>query len=264
MFIASYYMNFFLLLFSYVFHLYYPIHLTHLSLFIVHIKSYMYMNFAYEISILLLHAYFHVYDSIHYNIRTFWSIMHAHIHTHIYFLDACERLTSIADLAKAAGVGHGSYWFPSSVTFQHSSSTIKSNHRNNLNNSSNNYKYNHPVISSTSSCSESGHSSSCHDGKQITDYLISNTTTKNSIIKSSESSLSSSSRLKTVHKRSRNDTHNLYQLMMNGPGQDNAFYLVMPSTKPNPANHNNCSYDNNNTTNSHTLGKKHQSLHTRK
>ncbi|CAH8659171.1 unnamed protein product [Schistosoma guineensis] len=179
--------------------------------------------------------------------------------------DACERLTSIADLAKAAGVGHGSYWFPSSVTFQHSSSTIKSNHQNNLNNSSNNYKYNHPVISSTSSCSESGHSSSCHDGKQITDYLISNTTTKKSIIKSSESSLSSSSRLKTVHKRSRNDTHNLYQLMMNGPGQDNAFYLVMPSTKPNPANHNNCSYNNNNnTTNSHTLGKKHQSLHTRK
>ncbi|XP_018644196.1 hypothetical protein Smp_138620 [Schistosoma mansoni] len=172
---------------------------------------------------------------------------------------ACERLTSIADLAKAAGVGHNSYWSPSSVTFQHSSSTVKSNR----NNSANNYKYNHPVISSTSSCSESGHSSSCHDSKQITDYFISNTMTKNPVVKSSESSLSSSSRLKTVHKRSRYDTHNLYQLMMNGPGQDNAFYLVMPSTKPNPANHNNCSH-NNNTTNSHTLGKKHQSLHNRK
>ncbi|CAH8564471.1 unnamed protein product [Schistosoma turkestanicum] len=149
--------------------------------------------------------------------------------------DACERLTSLADLAKAAGVGRNSYWSSSPAPLQHSSSSIKSYHRVDLSSNNNNNTTNHYVISSTSSCSGgSGHSVNFNDSKQITtdqhtcNYSSMN---KNSLIKSSESSLSSSSRLKPVHKRSRYDTHNLYQLTMNGPGQDNAFYLVMPTSQ---------------------------------
>ncbi|KAH8867329.1 Microtubule-actin cross-linking factor 1 [Schistosoma japonicum] len=178
--------------------------------------------------------------------------------------DACERLTSIADLAKAAGVSRTSYWLPPHIATQQSSSTTKSFYPTDLN--SNNARSSNHGISSTSSCSGSGCGSASGDSKWIADNISTHSlANKNPIIKSSDSSISSSSRLKSVKKRSRQDTtHNLYQLTMNGPGQDNAFYLVMPSTKPNPANHSNCNTTNNDGSsnrrnNLHILRRKHES-----
>nr|CAH8874926.1 unnamed protein product [Trichobilharzia regenti] len=151
--------------------------------------------------------------------------------------DACERLTSIADLAKAAGVGRSSYWLPPPFPQHFASSSsatrtavVNPSSRSDLNVSR--HTRNHSALSSNSSCSGSGAG---------IDSSTNSSTNKNPTLKGTHCS----SRSKSVSKRSRYDSHNLYQLTMNGPGQDNAFYLVMPSTKPNPTNHSNCSNSSN-------------------
>ncbi|CAH8626779.1 unnamed protein product [Heterobilharzia americana] len=130
--------------------------------------------------------------------------------------DACERLTSIADLAKAAGVGRSSYWLSPSALPLHPTS------------------YSSTSIATKNPPNRADLSSHSHARNHSGSVQI-------VVVVSLEAPVhSNNSRSRSVNKRSRYDSHNLYQLMMNGPGQDNAFYLVMPNTKPNPANHNSC------------------------